>query len=161
MSQKTQEKFMTSDDSPSGITRRSLISSAVAATAVLASGTAFAGTGGAKPSLSKLERVIDSSLDCVKRGEACVDHCMNLFKAGDSSLAECADSVNEMLSMCNAMVQMASSKSNHLMEFAKVCMAVCVDCEKECRKHENKYADCKACADACANCAKECKTAIM
>jgi len=34
---------------------------------------------------------------------------------------------------------------------------VCEACEKECRKHEMKHAECKACADSCAACLKECQ----
>ena len=88
MSQETQERFISINNEPSRITRRGLLRGAVAATAVLASGTPFAEAGRSQPSADKLEGVIDSSLDCVKRGQACVDHCMGLFKTGDSSLAE-------------------------------------------------------------------------
>jgi hypothetical protein len=39
---------------------------------------------------------------------------------------------------------------------AALVQTVCMDCEKECRKHE-KHQQCKDCGDACAACAKECK----
>ncbi len=103
------------------------------------------------------QELIDATFDCLKKGQACVDHCLESFKAGDTSLANCADSVQEMLAICAATGKLASFKSNHLKALAAVCADVCKDCEKECRKHEDKHMSCKACADACADCIKECE----
>ena len=89
--------------------------------------------------------VIDTALDCVKNGQACLDHCIELFKMGDNSVANCADKVTEMLAMCNALSQMASYQSKHLAKFAKVCAAVCKDCKKACDEHQA----CKACIKVC------------
>ena len=101
--------------------------------------------------------IIDAALDCVKTGQACNDHCIELIKSGDTSIADCMDVLTESLAMCNALAQMASYQSSHLPAVAKVCISVCEDCEKECRKHEDKHAACKACADSLMNVLKPVK----
>lgn len=150
-----------------GLTRRELLCMAAGATAsaTLASGVVIASehagehAGHAAHSMNKNQTVIDSALDCVKTGQLCLDHCMELFKQGDTSVADCADSVNELLAMCTALSQMAAYQSSHLRSFAKVCIEVCRDCEDECRKHE-EHAQCKDCAESCANCIKELENVI-
>lgn len=101
--------------------------------------------------------LIDSAMSCIKTGDACNQHCIELFKAGDTSVAGCADSVQEMLAACTALTKLAAYDSRHLKTMVQLCMDVSVDCEKECRKHESKHAECKACADACVDCIKACK----
>ena len=115
-------------------TRRDLLKGAVVASAAMASGTVFGSSNHHHHSNSNTE-LVDTALDCIKTGQACLDHCFELFKQGDNSVAECADTVNEMLAMCTALTQMASSQSKHLAEVAKVCAAVCRDCKKACRIH--------------------------
>ena len=102
-------------------------------------------------------RVIEHANDCVMKGETCIEHCLQLFKAGDTSVAECAETVHEMLASCTAMGKLAAYDSRHLKDFMRVCIGVCEDCEKACREHENKHAECKACADSCADCIRVCK----
>ena len=102
-------------------------------------------------------RVIKHAKDCVVEGEICIEHCLRLFKAGDTSVAECAATTHEMIASCTAMRQLAVLDSRHLKDFMRVCIGVCEDCEKACREHENKHAECKACADSCADCIRVCK----
>lgn len=104
-----------------------------------------------------LQRVIDHAMDCIKKGEMCNQHCIELFKTGDTSVANCAESVQEMLASCTAMSKLAAYNSKHLKAMMKVCISVCEDCEKECKKHADKHAECKACANSCADCIKVCK----
>lgn len=99
-------------------------------------------------------RLVDSALACIKSGEACNAHCIELFKTGDTSVAGCADAVQEMLAACAALSKLAAYDSRHLKSMVQLCLDVCSDCEKECRKHEAKHAECKACADSCADCIK-------
>lgn len=101
--------------------------------------------------------IINAALHCLKTGQACNDHCIELVKSGDTTIAGCMDALTESLAMCAALSQMASAKSSHLPALAKVCISVCEDCEKECRKHEKKHAICKECADSCVECIKACK----
>lgn len=105
----------------------------------------------------ELQRIIDNTMDCLKKGEACSQHCIDLFKAGDTSVANCADSVQEMLAACTALSKLATYNSKHLKVFVTACVGVCEDCEKECRKHADKHTACKACADSCIDCIKACK----
>ena len=92
----------------------------------------------------------------MKDGQACLDHCFTLLKDGDKKMADCAESVTEMLVMCDGLAKMASYRSPHLKDFAKVCAAVCKDCQDECEKHSEKHVECKQCADSCADCIKAC-----
>ena len=102
--------------------------------------------------------IITTSLECIKTGEACLNHCLYLLGKGKKEMAGCATSVNEMLAICNALMKLASQDSKRLKSIAKLAADVCESCEKECRKHEKQHAECKACADACAQCLQECKT---
>ena len=103
------------------------------------------------------QKIIDTSLHCVKQGQACVQHCLDMFKMKDTSMAECADSVQEMLATCTAISQLASYDSRHLKAFAKVCVKVCEDCKEACDEHADTHAVCKDCSDSCKDCIKSCE----
>jgi Cys-rich four helix bundle protein (predicted Tat secretion target) len=105
---------------------------------------------------AKYKALIDTAQACVYRGDVCVDHCIEMLSAGKTELKDCLASVRAMLPMCDSLSKLALLDAPRLKEFAKVCAAVCEDCEKECRKHE-KHAICKACAESCSACIKECK----
>jgi Cys-rich four helix bundle protein (predicted Tat secretion target) len=102
------------------------------------------------------DALIKAAHDCVRTGQVCLDHCIEMFKSGDTTLAECADKVTELVAMSTALASMAASNSPHLKALAGVCRGVCKDCEDECRKHEKDHEVCKTCADACADCIKAC-----
>ncbi len=87
--------------------------------------------------------------DCTERGEACLQHCIALLSTGDTSMAECASAVNEMLAICRGMGVLAVSNSKHLAAAAKVCHSLCSDCAAACKPHAGHHATCKACAEAC------------
>jgi Cys-rich four helix bundle protein (predicted Tat secretion target) len=133
------------------------------ATAALlaASGSALAQSQHAGHDHAEANPLFDSASACVKAGLACIDHCLQSLAGGDLSLAGCARSTDQMLSVCGTLAKLASTKAPYLPAMAKVALAVCQDCEKECRKHADKHATCKACADACADCAGECKKIAM
>lgn len=104
--------------------------------------------------------LIAASADCLKTGEACLAHCLYLLGNGDTSIAACAQSVNELLASCTALMKLAGQDSKFVPALAKVAGEICASCEKECRKHADHHPECKACADSCAACVKECKKAI-
>jgi len=104
-------------------------------------------------------KLVESASTCIKAGDTCIAHCLQSFAAGDTSLAACAKSVNEMLSICSSLQKLASLGSAHLAEMSKLALSICLECEKECRKHEQQHDTCKACADACSACADECRKA--
>lgn len=103
--------------------------------------------------------LVDAASDCVKAGQACLVHCMEAFSAGDTSLVACARIVDQMLSVCGTLQKLAAAGSPRLSDMAKVALAICDDCEKECRKHADHHATCKACAEACKACGEACKAA--
>ena len=86
-----------------------------------------------------------------------VSDCIVLMGDGDRSVAGCAKSVSETLALCEALRRLAAQGAKHAAAVAKIAAMACDECEKECRKHEAKHAECKACANACAECVKECR----
>lgn len=96
-----------------------------------------------------VQAVIDAAAACEQAGEACIAHCMASFRAGDTSLAECATSVQQMVPACTAVGRLAHYDSPHLKAFVAACAKVCADCEAQCRKHE-QHPPCEACAESCA-----------
>lgn len=149
---------------PQTMNRRNLIKNAMVASAAIgATLSAQAVSASEKKhdhsshTKNKNDHVIDAALSCLKDGQACVDHCFELLKSGNTSIAKCAETVTEMLVMCDGLAKMASYRSTHLKAFAKVCAAVCEDCKKECEKHADKHAECKKCADSCGDCIDACK----
>ena len=45
--------------------------------------------------------------DCVNKGQIFSHHCIESYKAGDLELADCLDTVQQMLATCGAGVQSA------------------------------------------------------
>ena len=135
--------------------RREMLKAAGMISAATMAGTALAVDAhhGHGPSHATL---LDASLECVKTGDVCLAHCLQILSGGDNTLAECARSVNELVAVCAALSKLAAANSARLPKYAAVVKMSCDDCEKECRKHEAKHAACKACAEACAACSKEC-----
>jgi Cys-rich four helix bundle protein (predicted Tat secretion target) len=101
--------------------------------------------------------LINAALHCVQKGEACQNHCIELVKQGDTTIAECLDAVSVMIPMCETLTKMASFQSKHLNAYAKVCIEVCKDCKAACEEHAKMHAECKACMESCAACIKECE----
>jgi Cys-rich four helix bundle protein (predicted Tat secretion target) len=96
--------------------------------------------------------------DCVQKGEVCLNHCLELLgKDGGRDMAACAQSVNQVLAICDALQQFANQNSRQLAKLASVAMDVCKQCEDECKKFADVHAACKACGESCAACYKECK----
>lgn len=104
-----------------------------------------------------LTDISGAALACVQQGELCQQHCFELLKSGDSSIADCAARVHETLAVCSALSSLAISNSPHLNAFSKVCVSICEDCESECLKHADKHRECKSCAQACNDCIKACQ----
>jgi Cys-rich four helix bundle protein (predicted Tat secretion target) len=58
--------------------------------------------------------LLDSSNACVKASLACLDHCLQSLATGDVSLAECARSTDQLLSVCGTLAKLASTRSTYL-----------------------------------------------
>ncbi|MBI1886827.1 MAG: four-helix bundle copper-binding protein [Nitrosomonadales bacterium] len=109
-------------------------------------------------SMNQYQSLIGAAADCVKKGHACLSHGIHLWSEGENKgMAICAMRVNEMIAACEAIEQLASYNSAHLVKMAKVVMDICQDCEKECRKFEKEHVQCREAADSCDACFKECK----
>lgn len=93
---------------------------------------------------------------CVASGQTCVAHCVEQLAAGNKDLAQCAQSVLEMMAACTTLQQLANLNSPHVPRMAKVVQDICSACAEECRKHAAKHVVCKECGDSCVACAKEC-----
>ncbi|MDP4299687.1 four-helix bundle copper-binding protein [Leptothrix discophora] len=103
------------------------------------------------------EALVSSLSACLITGQACLAHCLVLLGQGDKEMAACAQSVNQMLAICDALQKVAIQQGSMLKDLAKVAARTCEACEKECKKHASKHAECKACADSCADCLQQCK----
>jgi Cys-rich four helix bundle protein (predicted Tat secretion target) len=154
------------DDAP--LTRRRVLAGAAGAATAMLAGRALAGdaAGGHAagdrrytPGLrnKKHPALVAAVNNCIAKGEACLSHCMETFRQGDTTMGECADAVQQMLPVCRAMSSLAVYDSTHLPDLARACTGVCVDCEKVCREHAEHQKECKDCADACAAVIAECK----
>lgn len=153
---------------PETLNRRDLIKSAMLASAAIgatvSAKSVIAGDDKhdhhAHHAKNKNTKVVDTALVCLKDGQACLDHCFILLKDGDTSMAKCAETVTEMLVMCDALAKMASYQSPHLKAFAKVCAAVCEDCKDECDEHADDHVECKQCSESCEDCIKACENIV-
>ncbi len=103
----------------------------------------------------KLEELIDTFLECIKMGEICNQHCMHMFQMGDTTLADCSISVQELVATCTAAMKLAANNSRHLNHFLDVTIKICETCEDECNKHDT-HIQCRDCAEACRDCIDFC-----
>ena len=95
--------------------------------------------------------------DCVSAGQICLDHCIRLLSAGDTTMAQCAKAVNQMLALCGALQNLGAQASALTPELAKVCVKACKECANACKEHADHHAECKACYESCLACIKECE----
>jgi Cys-rich four helix bundle protein (predicted Tat secretion target) len=109
----------------------------------------------------KRAAVVAVANECIARGQACLSHCMETFVEGDTTMAECARAVQEMLVTCQAFAQLAANDSVVLKPVAAACVAVCEECEKQCREHGEHQPECRECADACADLVREAKKLLI
>jgi len=141
------------------ITRRDLLAAGAALGAASGLGISSAFAADAAPAKPVAGGgLAAATAECVRVGEECLQHCLSLLADGDESLGDCAKNVQQMLAVCRAAGPLVYAGSKHLGAFAKVCAAVCADCETACRKHEGHHAVCKRCAEACAKTVAEAKT---
>ena len=127
--------------------------------AVLAARADAAPDAGAASSTSSGQKLIETASACIQTGELCEAHCFRQLAAGDTSLAQCAASVNLMLPMCRALVTAAAQSSPRLKDIAKSCGLVCRDCEAACKPHAGHHEICRQCMEACRACATACERA--
>ena len=93
--------------------------------------------------------LIDAVSKCTSAAQVCLQHCIARLSTGDTSMAECARTVRDMLAICGAMGPIASANSELLQGLAALCQRACQACADACRKHADHHAECRACAEAC------------
>lgn len=148
----TDKKSLPENSQPGrGINRREVLMAMGAAATAAYAGSATAAMKGHNHSSHKPqhEDVLNASNACTDTGERCIAHCLVSFVEGDTELAKCASKVHEMKAICGAFSSLVTANSVYSKDYAKICVAACEDCEKECRKHDEHF-ECKDCADACA-----------
>ena len=149
------------DQTPQENRRAFLINSgllAFAAAPVAAS--AAAGSGTHQHGEEAHAALVREALHCIDTGNACAAHCIEDMRSGNTELLECLVQVQELVIACEALAKLAAYDSEHLKTYANATIEVCETCEAECRKFEDKHAQCKDCADACVACMKECQRVI-
>jgi Cys-rich four helix bundle protein (predicted Tat secretion target) len=110
--------------------------------------------------MSKHHMLVMAAQECSNTAQVCLNHCLMMFADGNSELAKCAQTVNEVRIACDALIGLGNLDSTHLPAFAKAALDVCKACKEECDKHADKHEVCKACAQACENCADECELLV-
>jgi Cys-rich four helix bundle protein (predicted Tat secretion target) len=136
---------------------------AVSAATIVTSKISFAGekTGNASHDHdSKDKSLTAAASNCVSKGEACLQHCLDMLTTGNTTMANCSKAVREMLIYCNALSKASVQGSKHLKKLAAITLEACRECESECRKHAQHHEVCRECADSCAENIKQCKSII-
>ena len=102
----------------------------------------------------------EAAFDCVKKGEACIAHCLALLSTGDTTMAECAAAAHDMVAAAQALAVIGSSGSKHIAAAARLALEACTDCEAACRQHADKHVICRECADSCARTVAACRALV-
>ena len=89
----------------------------------------------------------DAAATCIKNGEACLQHCLDMYSMGDTTMAGCGKAVSDMLATTRALLTLQLAGSKHAKAAASLAAAAAKDCEAECKKYTHDV--CKACADCC------------
>jgi Cys-rich four helix bundle protein (predicted Tat secretion target) len=134
---------------PLSSTRRAWLGAAGALGAGLAVAARAEGTDHHAHHPAPARDLVAAAGHCVSEADLCDQHCLAMFREGDTSLVDCAARVRELAALCTAAGKLAAQDSPRLNALLEVCAESCKACEDECRKHEAKHEVCKACADAC------------
>lgn len=101
-----------------------------------------------------------SAAECLTTAEVCLAHCLRQMEAGDTSMAQCAQAVSQMLALCRALHSLAAQQSSLTAAQANVAIEGCKLCAEACKPHAAHHAECKACHDACLRCLEACKKVV-
>ena len=112
------------------------------------------------PASPALQAVIEATDRCLRDGRFCMARCTDHLAAGTPLMADCQRAVMNMLSVVEAMADVAGYRNAapaNMKALATTCAAFCHSCAKACEPHAEHHAECKACKDACLDCAKACE----
>ena len=112
--------------------RRSFVGSAAAVSLAALSAAAIAAEehqhgdhAAAKAAPNPYDAARLAAAHCLSAGQVCLDHCIRQLSKGDTSMAQCAKSVNQMLALCGALQSLAAQNSALTPALAKVCAKAC------------------------------------
>ena len=106
-----------------------------------------------------IDEVVKAAQHCLGTGIACLRHCQEMLAKGETSMADCEATTENMLAACEAMVKIGGYRSaaeKDMKAMARACAAFCRACVETCAKHK-QHAPCAACLESCAACAKACE----
>ncbi|KAB7666523.1 four-helix bundle copper-binding protein [Bacillus sp. B1-b2] len=103
--------------------------------------------------VEKEQLVIKSLQECMIVANHCMNECLAEEHVG--RMLDCIYLDRECVEICSHLEQAIIRKSLYAKELAKICIAVCEDCAKECKKHDHKH--CQYCAEICTQCVENCK----
>lgn len=101
--------------------------------------------------------LLEAAHACMAKGDACIAHCIMMLSSGDTSMADCAKTVQDMRATMVGLAALAASGNPRLPALARIALDLCKECEAACRKHADTHAVCRECADACARCVAACQ----
>ncbi|MBK8259843.1 MAG: four-helix bundle copper-binding protein [Nannocystis sp.] len=93
--------------------------------------------------------VLEASSACARAGQLCLAHCLVVLGQGDTTIAECAQAVSDMLAVHQAVAALAAAGSRHLKAQLAVADEVTERCKAACDTHADKHPTCRDCAKAC------------
>jgi Cys-rich four helix bundle protein (predicted Tat secretion target) len=93
--------------------------------------------------------VLEASSACTRAGQLCLAHCLVVLGQGDTTIAECAQAVSDMLAVHQAVAALAAAGSRHLKAQLAVADEVTERCKAACDTHADKHPTCRDCAKAC------------
>ncbi len=106
-------------------------------------------TPAALPGDPRRAKLAEAASACVLAGRTCLTHCIALLAQGDTSMAGCARTVREMLAICSATAELATTDSGLLVALASVCADACRACAEACAPHAAHHEVCASCERAC------------
>lgn len=81
-----------------------------------------------------------TALACVRGGQACLKHCLDALKAGDTSAAGCAARVQELVLSAGALSRLAINGSRQLGLMACAVREIASECREVCHQHAGHQA---------------------
>lgn len=119
------------------------------APATVVAAPAHDGHDGHDDHLSPAHAVLSASGACARTGQLCLAHCLVVLGQGDTTIAECAQAVSDMLAVNRAVAELAAAGSRHLKAQLAVAIEVNERCKVACDTHADKHPTCRDCAEAC------------
>lgn len=106
------------------------------------------------------KKLIETTEDCIEKGRACLNHCTRELAKGNTMMAKCNSTIQDMLAACEALNTLAHSNTLNkaaFKKFAASCSEICKICHDECKKHAKMHDECEECMESCKDCIEACK----